>query len=509
MKIFQFVIAGLAALSLVSAGDPEQDDVIPPSDVVVLTSDTHDAFIAEHPLTLVEYFAPWCPHCKSLAPEYASAAAELKELDPPISIASVDCTTENVICDKLSIQGFPTLKLFRSGVADDYKGERTAKSIVTTIKKQLLPAVSDVSPESFENFIISEKVVIVGFFDEKSAAERKIFTEIANVQRDSFLFGAADGSKTFKGHKHTTPSIALFKKFDEGLAVLSEDLTSENIKDFISKTSMPIMDEVGPDNYEFYVKRGLPIGFFFYGSAEQREQVGKVIEPVAKEFVGKISFVYLDSAKFGAHAPNLALKEEWPAFGFQDGLRKWPLDQSKPITEEAVRALAKGVLDGSIASTLKSEPVPETQDEPVITVVGDSFDKIVLDTKKDVLLELYAPWCGHCKKLVPTWDTLAKTITSDKIVIAKMDGTTNDIPPSTKVDLQGFPTILLFKAGSSEFMTYQGDRSLASLSAFLKENAVHGSEVPEIDDSAEQDPDLLHEELDLEELEPEVERDEL
>ena len=40
MKIFQFVIAGLAALSLVSAGDPEQDDVIPPSDVVVLTSGT-------------------------------------------------------------------------------------------------------------------------------------------------------------------------------------------------------------------------------------------------------------------------------------------------------------------------------------------------------------------------------------------------------------------------------------------------------------------------------------
>ena len=46
-----------------------------------------------------------------------------------------------------------------------------------------------------------------------------------------------------------------------------------------------------------------------------------------------------------------------------------------------------------------------------------------------MLIEFYAPWCGHCKSLVPIYEELASGYKDDdSVVIAKMDATANDIP---------------------------------------------------------------------------------
>ena len=115
-----WLVSLLGASAVVVAADTE-------SDVISLSKDTFEDFMKEHDLVLAEFFAPWCGHCKALAPKYEEAAKELKTKNIPL--VKVDCTAEEDLCRDHGVEGYPTLKIFR-GVdsSKPYQGARQTES---------------------------------------------------------------------------------------------------------------------------------------------------------------------------------------------------------------------------------------------------------------------------------------------------------------------------------------------------------------------------------------------
>lgn len=94
----------------------------PPDKVLVLTSHNFTSIVTESQLVLVEFYAPWCGHCKALEPEYKKAAADLSEQGIPL--AKVDATAEVDLAKEYNVEGYPTLIIFRNGNRFSYTGPR-------------------------------------------------------------------------------------------------------------------------------------------------------------------------------------------------------------------------------------------------------------------------------------------------------------------------------------------------------------------------------------------------
>jgi len=121
----------------------------------------------------------------------------------------------------------------------------------------------------------------------------------------------------------------------------------------------------------------------------------------------------------------------------------------------------------------------------IVILDSTNFDSIVLDSKKHVLVEFYAPWCGHCKKLAPTWEKLANVFKNDEnVVIANIDADKHgDV--GGKYGVSGFPTIKFFPKDNKAGVAYEGARELSDFVKFINEKAgTRRTDSGKLDDAA-------------------------
>ncbi|KAG0709680.1 thioredoxin-like protein [Suillus ampliporus] len=475
MRFTSFVsVASVIALaSFVSAEDAETS-----SDVLNLTKDNFGSSVNAEPLILVEFFAPWCGHCKALAPHYEDAATALKEKE--IKLAKVDCVEQADLCQSHGVQGYPTLKVFRNGESTDYSGPRKADGIISYMMKQSLPAVSEVTASNLNEFQNADNIVVLAYLSSPTAAPAPEFSATAEKHRDEYLFGITSDAQAISAAGVTPPAIVVYRNFDEHVTEFpypASAATVSEIEGWVQQLSIPIIGEVNGETYSVYAASGKPLAYLFVDPTDEKsDEYITALKPFAAKYHGEVNFVWIDATKFSDHAKALNLAEpKWPSFVIQNlqDQSKYPYDQNKPVEAEAISTMVADYLAGKLAPKLKSQPIPESQDESVFTLVGDQFDEVVFDDSKDVFVEFYATWCGHCKRLKPIWDSLGDHFgdVKDQLTIAKLEATENDLPPSVSFRVSGFPTLKFKPAGSREFLEYNGDRELESLIAYVEEHA--------------------------------------
>lgn len=479
----------------------ETEEPVKSSDVHILGGDNFDSFIEKNEMVFAEFYAPWCGHCQKLEPHYEKAATELKEHS--LHLAKVDCTVHKDLCEKHEVKGFPTLKLFKNGKPRDYNSARESQAIVDYMILMSKPATTKIEADKHDEFSKSHKIVVVAYLKDDDLESHATFSQVAEQLRDSYVFGTTNHDHHADAATVKFPSVVLYKQYDEGKNIHEGEITVDELIKFTKTSATPFVGEIGPETYADYMDAGIHLAYIFYENDEQKDKYVELIKPLAKKFKGKINFGTINAVLYGAHAPNLNLKQEpWPAFAIQDTVKnfKYPFNQDLEFTDVEITKFVENFSAGKIQPTIKSEPVPEKQEGPVHVVVANNFEDIVMDNDKDVFVEFYAPHCGHCMTLKPKYEELGglyfgKKDLGSKVVIAKFDCMNNDLPPG--LEIQGFPTLKIYPAGGKDSpVEYTGDRSVADMAKFVLENGSHKVKVSYVASEEEKKGTDEHDEFD-------------
>ena len=201
--------------------------------VLPLTSETFkstfDDNVDDDTLWLVKFYAPWCGHCKRLAPVLDKV---VKQVHGKMNIAKVDCTVEKDVCREHSIRGYPTLKYYRNGEFHDYPGGRSENDFV-----------------SFSNRMNRHPVTAVSSLDEVHSIAENTF------DGDKICFVAYDGKSKGTNLEEVIASSSFlieYKKVARGMQadsgnfslIMPEKVSAESLKEFgISpKTTVRILE---------------------------------------------------------------------------------------------------------------------------------------------------------------------------------------------------------------------------------------------------------------------------
>jgi len=363
-KIFAS-FALLATLLGVVFADAEMDE-----GVLVLTDDNFDNELAKYEHLLVEFYAPWCGHCKKLAPEYAQAAAKLAEQDPPRFLAKVDATEHKKLAERFGIQGFPTLKFFNQGRDSEYNGGRTADTIFSWVMKKTGPSSTEVTCEQLKEKATGKlNLAYFGGFDGHDFEAFMAASKQPAISDDFQFFHTAD-KECAAAYGTAAPGLALIRTFDDSplsyVATDGEPLAVSDILAFATGNSVPTLIEFSEDYIEpIFGKRQAALMLF---AANDDAAYSAVFAEAAKAHKGKVLFVKSGAtegiqqklAEFVGVSkdmlPTLRLIEPHEA-----GIRKFRYDEKiDELTVDAVGAWVENFKAGKLAPFLKSADIPET-----------------------------------------------------------------------------------------------------------------------------------------------------
>ncbi|XP_033640968.1 thioredoxin domain-containing protein 5-like [Asterias rubens] len=334
----------------------------------------------DHSAHFIMFYAPWCGHCKKLAPVWDELADRYNgDESVPVTIAKVDCTAQTKVCHENDVKGYPTLKFFNPGFEP---AKHTGKRDYASLEK-----------------FIEEKVNVKKDVPPPPAAKHGLY----ELTMDTFKDHVAKGNHFVKFYApwcgHCKKLAPVWDELAEGFSH-NEDIT---IAKMDCTDNRKVCNEYGVG--------GFPTLKFFKDGAVVDTYKQARDHKSLKDYVSKM--------------------------------------MSAPPVEEPKKEAA---------------PVEEKPESKVTVLTDGSFQDGI--SKGYTFVKFFAPWCGHCKRLAPTFDELALKLEDKPGLAAAEVDCTQQKQICSKHQVKGYPTMLLFKNG--EYVEkYTGGRTLDNMYSFM------------------------------------------
>jgi len=473
--------------------------------VIALDNASFHVAIEANERVLVEFYAPWCGHCKKLEPEFEKAAAIVHSEALKTILAKVDATVEKDLAKKFNVSGYPTLYYFFKGEHKSYKGPRDASGIADYVRKRELPVLQVVTTEEVATLLSgldNREFAVIAHVKNKSARYRALYnaveTHLLDYSVSRVRFAAVMLPKAANPKKDAQLVLHRpgFPEYEGKLASFTGPWSADSIAKWLKQSTYQRLGSHFTSQYHW--KNIESLGWegvvaacveTFDADSEDavdddniKPKVLKVLDQLVDKYP-KWKFTFCELGKLETRDKKTLGVEEGsdPLISVTRGERKrFVLEGAQNIQQkDKVEQFLADVNAGKLKPHYKSEskPLSDMDEDGVTVLTGDTFEEKVMNSKNDVFVLFYAPWCGHCKKLAPIWAELAQKVQKSGwdtkgVMIAKLDATANECEENTK----GFPTMVLYPAVASDRKMkqrrfYGGARELGSFVQFLLNHA--------------------------------------
>ncbi|KAI3786069.1 hypothetical protein L1987_45196 [Smallanthus sonchifolius] len=356
--------------------------------VVELNNDNTQKAIDGNEYVLVVGYAPWEDISAALMPRFEEAACCLNELKSPVLMAKIDAELYPQVAWNLGIKGYPTLLLFVNGTCQHYTGGLSSEEIMTFVwKKTGTPVIRINSIDEASNFLQKHSMFAVGLFDKfegpnyeefvkAATTDNEVqFVETSNSQIANILFPDVNSSTS------SSPFLGIVKSEPERYTLYENAFEKDKILQFLNDNKFPLVTFLTELNsVKVYASDKLQIIFVFVDIKD---------ENFAKPFL--------------------------PLFGLEDS--------------EDTLVAAFDNKTGARSSVTKRAVGSDWKDADILTIVGKTFDELVLRSSKNIILEIHTPWCLNCETTSKQVQKLAKHFKGlENLVFAKIDASVNEHP---------------------------------------------------------------------------------
>jgi protein disulfide isomerase len=316
-------------------------------------------------LWFIMFHAPWCGHCKQLAPTWNSVAYHLKG---KVNIGKVDCTANGRICQQMNVQGYPTLKIVQGKESTEYRGSRQIDEILNFAISYSSTALSAIEREHIEKFVSNNENNFVYYYDKENpnVKELKYYLNAARAHSDSGAKFLVTADKEMLEYLDLDPKdtktskLVLLQDHNTNKINFSKSLSNESeLNKWIVKNKYSLFTEINSQNSEEIMDNNDLVVIGFINGDSIQSWTPKFMEAARKWRSSALSekhnvvFTWIDGTKWTKYISKVYHLEttDLPRIVFTKPDTEQYFDLSKNnklIHEDDINETLEAVFDGSL-----------------------------------------------------------------------------------------------------------------------------------------------------------------